>query len=595
MNPSTVSVLSRPGNIAFPGNLPFVHDLDGAAGQVVRQPSGHLVFYRPDGRRFLATDPDGNPLHECEWVAATNGATRLARARLKLDWGQWIGLKPEGLINSTMLDLSKKQGWERLRADDLRRMAAQALGVPFEEVRFFYGDDDLIVDAQGQATIRHKKDAFYVLDDGTFEAPPHRVRFMACMGAMHWARIDFLPVVELFQSLLPGTGSAAFELIRGLYDDQNPTHPLPLRYRGIPTYPSGAAYRLFSGFFTPSVPGGGDPFLIFMDAPRSHEVTWLPAPDPPRRYFDPTRHLCVTIKGETAQKVTLADDQTGLPFVSPGQNGFAPCERSVAVKRGMLVLTDRDAVTEISVSPSWGTIRDSAQSGLSSYPLGWRHLFGNSVPQVTPAQAFSAVLLYPEDETEIEEAPTQPFVADYLQDQMEQHHELAAHLSRTDRVLIHNLDAVLTTCIHLDRARDYTVLYHRPEFAQKQAQGLWNQLAQTRHLEWGKGIKLLSAETYRAQVYSQQYELIYAWVPFSHFDQPTKLDETARGVAGALRAGGLALVAGPQTLSRSLQAHRLRIFQTEPVESLPTFRMHQTILPKARLKAGLTLFQAAKG
>ena len=51
---------------------------------------------------------------------------------------------------------------------------------------------------------------------------------MSCMGAMHWARIDFLPVVELFQSLLPGTGSAAFELIRGLYDDQNPKEPVPL-------------------------------------------------------------------------------------------------------------------------------------------------------------------------------------------------------------------------------------------------------------------------------------------------------------------------------------------------------------------------------
>ena len=74
---------------------------------------------------------------------------------------------------------------------------------------------------------------------------------MACMGAMHWDRIDFLPVVELFQSLLPGTGSAVFELIRGLYDDQNvPLQtPLALRYRGIPTYPSEAAFRLFQPLF----------------------------------------------------------------------------------------------------------------------------------------------------------------------------------------------------------------------------------------------------------------------------------------------------------------------------------------------------------
>ena len=65
--------------------------------------------------------------------------------------------------------------------------------------------------------IRQRKDAFYVLQDGDFE----QARFMSCMGAMHWSSIDFLPVVELFKSLLPGTGSAVFELIRGLYDDQN--------------------------------------------------------------------------------------------------------------------------------------------------------------------------------------------------------------------------------------------------------------------------------------------------------------------------------------------------------------------------------------
>ncbi|MFM8535695.1 MAG: hypothetical protein ACKOEC_19255, partial [Acidimicrobiia bacterium] len=237
------SALTRPGSLTFPSNRPFAQDLTGNGGHVVRQASGHLVFFGPGHRRVLATDPDGNPLHECEWRTAPDGTARLLHARLKLDWGQWVGVKPGGLVNSTQLDLSKKPGWQRLRADDLRQMAAQAMQVPFEEVKFFYGDEDLVIDARGQATIRHHKDAFYVLDDGTFA----QSRFMACMGAMHWHSIDFLPVVELFQSLLPGTGSATFELIRGLYDDQHDGQHQPpaLRYRGIPTYPSEAAHRLF--------------------------------------------------------------------------------------------------------------------------------------------------------------------------------------------------------------------------------------------------------------------------------------------------------------------------------------------------------------
>ena len=46
-------------------------DVIQAGGRVVRQATGHLVFYRADGRRFLATDPAGNPLHECEWGTDT--------------------------------------------------------------------------------------------------------------------------------------------------------------------------------------------------------------------------------------------------------------------------------------------------------------------------------------------------------------------------------------------------------------------------------------------------------------------------------------------------------------------------------------------
>ena len=245
--------LSRADILFFPSNRLYAENLQAAEGRVARQPSGHFVLYGRHGRRLLLVDPDGNPLHECEWEERAGGIT-LTRARVYLDWGQWVGLRPGGLSNVMTLDLSKKPGWQQLRPDDLRQMAARAMQVPIEEVRLFYEDQDLLIDHRGMATIRHRKDALYVLPDGTFD----QARFMACMGAMRWNRIDFLPVVELFQSLLPGTGSAVFELIRGLYDDQNESRPtaLALRYRGIPTYPSEAAFRLFSQFFVPHAPPG---------------------------------------------------------------------------------------------------------------------------------------------------------------------------------------------------------------------------------------------------------------------------------------------------------------------------------------------------
>lgn len=602
MDPSILSALTRPGNIAFSSNRPCVTDLQTAGGRVTQQPSGHLIFYGPHGQRILATDPDGNPLHECDWVVSPDGAVKLTHARFRLDWGQWVGLKPEGLVNATRLDLSRKPGWERLRADDLRRMAAQALQVPFEEVRFFYGDEDLVIDRQGQATIRHKKDAFYVLEERTFDAPPQQVKFMACMGSMHWAKIDFLPVVELFQSLLPGTGSAAFELIRGLYDDQNPdsSQPLPLRYRGIPTYPSEAAYRLFGGFFLPQAPGRADPFPIFMDQSRSHEVTWLPAPDQPRRYFDPARNLCVTVKGDYMQKVTLLNDPAGLSYVPPGRNGFVPCERSLGVAGNMLVLKDGTQQTEIPLSSTWGRLRDLppalvlASEGRGESE-GWRALFGGRPPQVAAKQAFASVLLYPEDDREIAELPTQPFVADYLQDAIEQRPDLAASLARAKTVLIHNFDGALNACIRLDRPRDYRVLYQHPSFAQKQAQALWNQLAQAKKLDWVKRIVLLPEEDHRKNIYEQPYDLIYAWLPFSQLTHAQAVADAANRVATALQPRGLAFVVGLSSMAAILRASRLRIVEAAPVDQLPTFQMHKSILPRARVKPHLTVFQIVKG
>jgi hypothetical protein len=43
-------------------------------------------------------------------------------------------------------------------------------------------------------------------------------------------------------------------------------------------------------------------------------------------------------------------------------------------------------------------------------------------------------------------------------------------------------------------------------------------------------------------------------------------------------------------MADALTSHMLRIVQIESVDTLPTFRMHQTILPQSRLKANLTLF-----
>src|SRR5437773_11336879 len=379
----------------------------GAGLRVLLTPTGHAIFYGSHGHRILCVDPGGTPLHECAWNDIGTGP-KLLYARLYLDWGQWIGIKPEGLVNVGNLDLSKKPGWQRLTTKDLQMMAAQALQVTPEEIAFFYDDQSMALDAQGRVTIRHRKDALYILDDGSFAKP----RFMACMGAMHWGHIDFLPVVELFQSLLPGTGSAVFELIRGLYDDQNEGNPTPrpLRYRGIPTYPSKAAFRLLSSLFTPQAPGGSNPFMLFMNPERSNHVIWLPAGTPPIRYFDQHAGACLTLQGGLLHKVTVVSDSSGLSYMSPKGRRFVPCDRSAEIVGAQVILKDRDHETTLAVTLPQGRMEQS-DAPVAMSPVDWRSVFVQGVPHIPPADAYGAVLLYPEDESEIGACAAQPFLA----------------------------------------------------------------------------------------------------------------------------------------------------------------------------------------
>ncbi|UVT17010.1 MAG: hypothetical protein H8K04_05505 [Nitrospira sp.] len=561
-------------------------------GHIETLPTGHLVFYGPDGRRFLAADPAGYPLHECEWESSPAGTVLLTRARVRLDWGRWVGIKPCGLVNETRLNLAAKPNWQQTTPDDLRALAAGALRVPIEEVRWFYRDEDLTIDPTGTATIRQRKDALYVLNDGGFE----QARFMSCMGAMHWDQIDFLPVVELFKSLLPGTGSAVFELIRGLYDDQNKGQvtPRPLRYRGIPTYPSEAAFRLFSSFFTPQRVRGVDPFADFMNPMKSHVGTWLPAQHPPVRYLDESQGLCLTVQAGVVQKATLADDAAGLSYMNPSGRRVLPLDRSLQVQGSRLILRDRERETVVSLTTGFHPLPSSSPECPIS-PIDWRTVFTQGFLKILPAEAFEAVPLFPDDDEEINELAAQAFVADYLDDLSEQDRGIGRFRSQAERVLIDNGDAVISTCILFDRPRDYTVSVRHLAYAQRQAQQLWTQCAEVHQWEWLQRIRMVPAGEYERSTVSQgTYDLLYHWVPYASFGSSVALMAGVTRLSHTLRRGGEAFVVGPVELRELLARAGWDVRWDQPVVSLPTFRMHKAILPKARVKTGLTVFHARR-
>jgi hypothetical protein len=185
-------------------------------------------------------------------------------------------------------------------------------------------------------------------------------------------------------------------------------------------------------------------------------------------------------------------------------------------------------------------------------------------------------------------------VADYLEDLAEQDREIAGLLSQAQRVLINNGDAVVATCCQFDRPRDYTVLVRYPAFAQKQAQRIWSVCAELQQWEWLSRIRFVTDEGSHDWDATHSYDLVYDWVPYDGGDLPGGLAEHLMKVNRTLREGGSAFVIGPAQLGQMSLFHGFHVCWEEPVEQLPTFRMHRTILPKARLRAGLTLFHMKK-
>lgn len=582
------SLVRQSGAIVFPENRIYAEEWDASGGSVKQASSGHWILYDRHGRRFLYADPEGTILHECAWNVTPSGL-RLRAVRLQLDWGQWVGIKPEGLVNRTVFNLSKRPGWQSMTRDDLRRMAAQAMNTSLETVRFFYPDEDLIIHPSGEAIIRQRKDAFYVLSEGRFDG----AKFMSCMSRMNWHAIDYLPVVELFLSLLPGTGSATFELIRGLYDDQNPVNPHPLRYRGIPPYPSVGAYSLFSQFFVPSLESGENPLPVFLDPARSHEVLWMPTANPPVRYFKREARLCVTVRGGGIQKVTDANDPTGQPYYGHREAGVGACERTAIVQGGSVILEDGGTRKHIPLDPLWQVTNSSIDTVQKAPPIrqrSWRDCFPLGPPQVTPHEAFSAVLLYPEDDTLTGERESHPFVFDYFDDLLDEAENWIRPAHAAHRVLIDHCDGALGACIRLDAPRNWTIIYNAPAFAQKAALHVWGRLVQQQHLDWASGIQFLP-EDHDSEVFADRsFDLIYAWTPFALYHSHLELERFLNVRLRALSAHGFLFLAGPRDLMATFRRYSLEVKFAQLVYELPTFRIHQSILPQARLHPDLTAY-----
>lgn len=612
-----LDVLEKPGNVAFPASLQeieslkqslsslnhktdngadywFTGDAPSAATTRIKQyPTGHRVFYTGQGRRFLMTDPEGHTLHEVEWEPhAETGEPRFKHVRMQLDCRQWAGIRPRAKKYSNRINISSMPGWERMTLDDLRKGAAQAWRVPYSEVKYFYHDENFVHAGKGEYDVQLYKDGLYVLIDGNWE----KTLFISYMFTVNWDRLDLIPVVELFQSTLPGTGGAAFEFIWGLYEDQSREEDLPpLRYRGLPTYPSKEAFNIFNAFFEPKGPKSEDTLNVFMDPDRSHELEWTPRANPPWRYFSDEHKISLSVQNGLLYKVSVQDDPVALPYINTARGGRGPCQRTLEVIGDALVLHDGPERRDLPLDPAWNITKQASQPFTPpSHPFGWRHFFSDGMPAVDPLKVLFTVPIYPDGDAEIHEPTLQPMAVDQILHYMEQHDDMAERLEKVKRVLVHTFDTVIAGCIDCAQAREYVVLYSDAEFAQKNAQELWNYAAARNQLENVRQTRFLKEEDHVEAVYQETYDLIYKWIPFFYHTDRDTCEKILMSVVQALTPGGLAFLVGPWPLKGLLEAYGLHVLNADRIVEMPFFQQHLKMCPENQANPDATVFFVEK-
>lgn len=267
----------------------------------------------------------------------------------------------------------------------------------------------------------------------------------------------------------------------------------------------------------------------------------------------------------------------------------------VGTTNAALQLQDGDRREELPLQPEWGVTSATPlpeRSGSSAFT--WRALFRDGAPALDIRHAYFAVPLYPDDDTLVEDAMTQPLSLEQTLDYIERLSAAPRRSGPSDSTLIHDWDLLLSELIDCADARAYTVLYTRPEFAQRQAQRLWDKAAASGHLPSLQRVSFLSADRHQDAAYAKSYGMIYCWIPFDRYRQRADCERSLERVSKALASGGSAILVGPPWLADACSRVSLRVLASDPIAETTGVRMHRAILPKARINPEATLYLMQK-
>ena len=171
---------------------------------------------------------------------------------------------------------------------------------------------------------------------------------------------------------------------------------------------------------------------------------------------------------------------------------------------------------------------------------------------------------------------------------------MASKLEKIDKVLIHTFDTVIAGCIDSSKDREYTVLYSDPEFAQKNAQLLWNYAVSKNQLSNLEKVSFLKEAEHIVDCYSQKYGLVFKWIPFMYHQDREACESMLTALSDALEPDGFLFLVGPRQLQGLFDHYKLDVLYNDPVYNMPFFRQHLKMCPENQVNPDLCVFLAQK-